>query len=206
MQYSSIFLTSVLAALVSASPAIDPLTVTSLSPAQVTAYASAEAAYLQSLTADPAFTSLVLEIATDSSALAAFTSAAGALATISPSNADAIAEASSLIAGLPGPAASFYNSVLSEDVAIASSVVNNVSGGSGGTTKGASSGTASTGTHSAHSATSTGTAAGGSTTQASTSAGSASPAASGSGAAPTNAVIKAAGVAIGIFGAAVAML
>jgi hypothetical protein len=35
MQYSSIVFTSILAALVSASPAIDPLTVTSLSPAQV---------------------------------------------------------------------------------------------------------------------------------------------------------------------------
>jgi len=202
MQYSSIIFTSILAALVSASPAIDPLTVTSLSPAQITAYASAEAAYLTSLTADPAFTSLVMELATDSSALAAFTSAAGALATISPSNKGAVSAASSLIAQLPGPAASFYNSVLSVDIGIASSVVNNIPGASG-STKGASSGTASTGTHSA---TSTGTAAGGATTQGSTSTGSASPAASGSGAAPTNAVVKAAGVAIGIFGAAIAML
>jgi hypothetical protein len=67
-----------------------------------------------------------MELATDSSALDAFTSAAAALATVSPGEAGAVAGASSLIAQLPSPAASFYNSVLSVDIAIASSIVNNV--------------------------------------------------------------------------------
>lgn len=67
-----------------------------------------------------------MELATDSSALAAFTSAAGALASVSPGQSGGVAAASSVIAGLPGPAASFYNSVLSKDIEIASSVVNNV--------------------------------------------------------------------------------
>jgi len=193
MQYSTIIIA--LAALVSASPAIDPLTVTSLSPAQITAYASAESAYLASLTGEPAFTSLIMELATDSSALDAFTSAAAALATVSPGQSGAVAGASSLIAQLPGPAASFYNSVLNADIAIASSVVNNV-GTSAASGSSGSSGTAKTSSHA-----STGTAANAASTSGSTATATASTAG-----APTNAVVKAAGVAFGVFGAAVAML
>ncbi|KAE9984031.1 hypothetical protein BLS_003182 [Venturia inaequalis] len=130
MQYSTILLAS-LAVLASASPAIDPLTLTSLSPAQETAYASANEAYLESLTADPAFASLLMNLASDTTALAAFTSAAGALASVQPGQTDGIAQASSVINQLPSSAAAFYNSVLSMDIAIASSVVNNVDVASG---------------------------------------------------------------------------
>jgi hypothetical protein len=108
-----------------------------------------------------------MSLATDSTALDAFTSAAGALATVQPTGSSAIAAAKSLIDKLPGPASSFYNSVLSADVSIASSIVN-------------------------HGASVTGNAA--------------SQTASGSGAAPTSAVVKAGGVAIALFGAAIAML
>jgi hypothetical protein len=79
-----------------------------------------------------------MELATDSSALDAFTSAAGALATVSPGQSGGVASASALIAQLPGPAASFYNSVLSKDIAIVSSVVNNVGTGATGSAKGES--------------------------------------------------------------------
>jgi len=195
MQYSSIIFTSILAALVSASPAIDPLTVTSLSPAQITAYASAESAYLESLTGEPAFTSLIMELATDSSALDAFTSAAAALATVSPGQPGGVAGASSLIAQLPGPAASFYNSVLSKDIEIVSSVVNNVGTSATGGAK-ASTGTSGS-TKTSASGTATGTAANAATSGSSSLS---------TAAAPTNAVVKAAGVAFGVFGAAVAML
>lgn len=64
-------------------------------------------------------------LATDTSALAAFTSAAGALASLNPGQSEGIAQASSVINQLPSDAASFYNSVLSMDIALASSVVNN---------------------------------------------------------------------------------
>lgn len=67
-----------------------------------------------------------MSLATDTTALAAFTSAAGALASVNPGQSGGVAEASSVIALLPSGAAAFYNSVLSKDIAIASSVVNNV--------------------------------------------------------------------------------
>ncbi|TLD36079.1 hypothetical protein E2P81_ATG02968 [Venturia nashicola] len=196
MQYSSIFLAS-LAVLASASPAIDPLTVTSLSPAQATAYASANEAYLQSLTEDPAFTSLVMNLASDTSALAAFTSAAGALASVNPGQSEGIAQASSVINQLPSSAAAFYNSVLSMDIAIASSVVN-----SGAAASGSSTGVSSSGASTARSTGSTTST--GSATSVPNSAATGS--SSSQAAAPTNAVLQAAGVAIGAFGAIVAML
>ncbi|RDI83871.1 hypothetical protein Vi05172_g6290 [Venturia inaequalis] len=201
MQYSTILLTS-LAVLASASPAIDPLTLTSLSPAQETAYASANEAYLESLTADPAYASLLMNLASDTTALAAFTSAAGALASVQPGQTDGIAQASSVINQLPSSAAAFYNSVLSMDIAIASSVVNNVDVASGSSMGTTSSGSSSTGT--AHSTASTG-----STTSRASSASASNSATTGSAsqaAAPTNVVLQAAGVAIGAFGVVVAML
>ncbi|QDS69503.1 hypothetical protein FKW77_006949 [Venturia effusa] len=198
MQYSAILLAS-LAALASASPAVDPLTVTSLSPAQATAYASANADYLMSLTADPAFTSLIMNLASDSSVLAAFTSAAGALSGVQPGQSDGLAVASSVINQLPSDAASFYNSVMSKEIGIASSVVNNVA------TSGASSGSSSSsGTARVTAASVSGTSS--RTGSATAVPNSAATGTSSTAAAPTNAVVKAAGVAIGIFGAAVAML
>jgi hypothetical protein len=104
-----------------------------------------------------------MQLATDSSALDAFTSAAAALQTVQPTGSSAIAAAKSLIDKLPGPASSFYNSVLSADISIASSVVNHQAGATA-----------------------------------------ASQTSSGSGAAPT--LVKAGGVALAVFGAAVALL
>jgi hypothetical protein len=167
---------------------------------QSAAFLSAEASYLKSLTGDPAFTSLVLQIATDTAALDGFTSAAGQLATLQPTGSAAIEAAKSVINQLPSDAAAFYNSVLSADISIASSVVNNGKGGGSGAA--ATSGSGSSG--SAGSTLSTRSVSGGS--GASSTGGATAQTQSGSGAAPTNAVVKAGGVALAMFGAAVALL
>jgi hypothetical protein len=77
-----------------------------------------------------------MQLATDSTALDAFTSAAGALETVQPTGSSAIAAAKSLIDKLPGPASSFYNSVLNADISIASSIVNNGVAATGSSAKG----------------------------------------------------------------------
>jgi hypothetical protein len=144
---------------------------------QSAAYFSAEQELIQSLTNGPDFTSILLEVATETGALAAFTSAANALTAGVPTGSGVIEAAQSLISVLPSGIASYYNSILSAELSIASSVVNDKGLATGGTAEGAlATGASAQSTN------------------------------SGSGAAPTGAVVKAAGVAVGIFGAAVAML
>jgi hypothetical protein len=144
---------------------------------QSAAFFSAEQQLIQSLTNGPDFTSILLEVATETAALAAFTSAANALTAGVPTGSGVIEAAKSLISVLPSGVASYYNSILSAELAIASSVVND----KGLATGGSAQGVAATG-------------------------GSATSTSSGSGAAPTGAVVKAAGVAVGIFAGAVALL
>lgn len=73
-----------------------------------------------------------MDLATDTAALASFTAIAASISNI-PTGAAEVSQLESLIDALPSPAASFYSSVLSEEIAIASSVLNNeaVATGSG---------------------------------------------------------------------------
>ncbi|KAF2395787.1 hypothetical protein EJ06DRAFT_263969 [Trichodelitschia bisporula] len=103
---------------------INPVTVTSITPEQALAIQNAEASYVATLTKDPAFTSLVLALATDSSAINRFTSVAYQLQSQRPTGSGIIAAANSAIDMLPSPAASFLHSVLGENIAIASRVLN----------------------------------------------------------------------------------
>ncbi|KIW05904.1 uncharacterized protein PV09_03098 [Verruconis gallopava] len=169
----SIILSSVAAF---AAAAVDPLTVTSLNAAQSAAFFSAEQQLIQSLTNGPDFTSILLEVATETAALAAFTSAAAALTAGVPTGSAVIDAAKSLISVLPSGVASYYNSILSAELSIASSVVNDKGLATGGSAQGVATTGAATSTS------------------------------SGSGAVPTAGVVKAAGVAVGIFAGAVAML
>lgn len=158
---------------------------------QSAAVVSAEASYLQSLTEDPKFSSVISNLVTNTAALGAV----GAFATFAPTGTDAVAAASSLIKELPSDVAPYFSSALNEQIAIFSSIVNN--GAASGKSDGSSSSARVVGT-------STGSGSSGSSaTSAAGSAGAQTQ--SGSGAAPTN-VVKVGGAAIAMLGAAVAML
>lgn len=151
---------------------IDPVTVTSLNAAQSAAFFSAEQALISSLTNGPDFTSILMQVATETDLAQAFTSAANALTGGVPTGTAVLEAARSLISVLPSPVASYYNNILSAELSIASSVVNDKGLATGGPAQGVSG---------------------------------ASSTSSSGGAAPTN-IVKAAGVAVGVFAGAVAML
>ena len=114
-----------------------------------------------------------MQVATETALADAFTSAANALTGGVPTGTAVLDAAKSLISVLPSPVADYYNSILSAELSIASSVVNDPGLATGGPARGVPGGASST--------------------------------SSGSGAEPTN-VVKVAGVAVGLFGAAVALL
>lgn len=117
-----------------------------------------------------------MQVATETALAEAFTSAANALTGGVPTGTAVLDAAKSLISVLPSPVADYYNSILSAELSIASSVVNDPGLATGGPPQGVPN------------------------------SGGASSTSSGSGAMPTAGVVKAAGVAVGLFGAAVAML
>lgn len=80
--------------------------------------------FATSLANDPDLTSVAMDLATDSAALSSFTAIAASISNI-PTGAAEVSQLETLIAALPSPAASFYSSVLNQEIAIASSVLNN---------------------------------------------------------------------------------
>ena len=136
------------------------------------AFFSAEQQLISSLTNGPDFTSILMQVATETALADAFTSAAAALTGGVPTGTAVLEAAKSLISVLPSPVADYYNSILSAELSIASSVVNDPGLATGGPARGVPN---------AQSTSSSG------------------------GAEPTGKV-KMAGVAVGLFGAAVAML
>lgn len=121
-----------------------------------------------------------MQVATQTELAAAFTSAAAALTAGVPSGTQALGAAKSLIAVLPPPLRSYYNEIMSSELLIASSVVNDAGLATGGPPQGV---------RAAASGPSSGV----------------SNIASAGGAAPTS-IVKVAGVAVGLFGAAIAVL
>jgi hypothetical protein len=117
-----------------------------------------------------------MQVATQTDLANAFTSAAAALTGGVPTGTGVLDAAKSLISVLPSPVRDYYNNILSAELSIASSVVNDPGLATGGPPQGVKAGS-----------------------------GAASSTNSSGGAAPTN-VVKMAGVAVGLFGAAVAML
>lgn len=129
--------------------AFDPFTVTSLTPEQVskssnnnqeenpasnvaqsTAVAEAEASLLSSLTAAPEFTSIVLEIETDTQAIGALTQLLGQPL---PTGTQGEAELNSIFNELPPDAQSFFRSLTAAEALIVSSIINSGSTPSAGT-------------------------------------------------------------------------
>jgi hypothetical protein len=155
---------------------------------QSSALVDAGSSYFDQLMTDPALTSIILGLETNTAELAAVTSLAGSLSAL-PTGSAGLEEAHSIINQLPPGPSSFFNSLLNAEISIASSVLNN---GAVATTGGSGTGAV------LSTPTATGTGSSGSST------GSVSQVSKNAAATPGFA--KAAGVAVGVFGAAVALL
>jgi len=163
-----------------AEPAINPLTVTSLTPSQVSAYVNGQFSLFNSFV--PAITSLANLLETNPSAYSALTSLNDAIDSDAfPTGAAAVSKVNSLIDTLPTDLRPMYKSLVSAEITLLSKVVNS----------GVSAATAVTSSGSSPSG--SGAGAGGSSTNSKN-------------AAPTSGMVKAAGVAAGAFAAVVVML
>lgn len=186
--FSRITLSTALVSIVSLATAADinPLTVTSAGSQQADALLSAFGPYISSVVnSDAALTSVASALATNPSVLSSFAAVAASISNV-PTDAGDFAQFSSLVAELPTPAQSFYSSVMSQEVAIVSSVLN--SNGSAPSTALSSSTTSGNTTVTMAAKTRT--------TAASVS----------KNAAATGRTMKAAGIAIGFFAGGVALL
>jgi hypothetical protein len=132
----------------------------------------------------------------DSTDADAFVSVGAEIATIAPTDSSAIADASAVLtaAGLPSEVTSVWGSVINQEIVIQSSVLNNgaLAASAAATTQGSGSATEAAGTTLG--------------TQVSSSSAAPASTSSGSGAEPTAVVAKVAGLAVGILGAAIALM